>query len=169
MKRTSQNEVSDSNSKEAKISDDEATPIEFNDLCDNVINIILCDLELQDLANISDTNSRLRNIAASVFSRRYGNHVISFGVSIEPDSAIRELRIDQLRLFKNKMIPKIYEITIWFKILRNFGKFIKFIRAPRINTDSLEILNWKFASFGIIFNKTLTKLHKLVAFIPSEK
>lgn len=54
------------------LSDDENILMEFEGMCDNVINIILHNLDAEDLANFSDTNNRSRNIAASVFFRKFG-------------------------------------------------------------------------------------------------
>lgn len=166
-------------------SKNEKTPTGFNDLCDKVVDIILNNLELTDLANISDTNTRLRNIAGSVFSRKYANHLISFGViyySIK--SCELELEWYARRNFiscKDKPIIRIGDSKIWFKVLRNFGKFIKFInvvsqiahsstRIPNALenlakyiteycSDSMEFLELRDYPY-FISNKTFSKLHE---------
>lgn len=184
-KRKAQHEISYLCSKESKIIDDEKKPIEFTDMCDNVIDIILCKLNLADLANISDTNNRLKNIAASVFSRRFGNCFISF----DSLGAKRELsrQLEVIRC-KNKPIVKIIDAKIWFKLLRNFGNLIKFISiqcepVPQVKNetqikmanvlknlneyvlkycaDSLERLQIKNLPF-FTFNMPLEKVHEFI-------
>lgn len=119
------------NPKESKISDDEKSPMEFSDMCDNVIDIILGKLELDDLANISDTNKRLRGIAASVFSRKYGNHLLSIDAFVH-NLDLSESMIGHYKRFEPciKNIPtiRISNAKIWFKLLRNFGDCLRFLR-----------------------------------------
>ncbi|XP_055307764.1 ubiquitin-like domain-containing CTD phosphatase 1, partial [Sitodiplosis mosellana] len=76
LKRKSQHETAEM-SEGQKVIEYKETPTRFDDLCDDVIDSILYLLELQDLAYVSDVNKQLRNIAGSVFSRKYGNHLIS--------------------------------------------------------------------------------------------
>lgn len=185
MKRKSEFGISHLRPKKMKISDNEKTVMEFDDMCDNVIDIILYNLELEDLANISDTNSRLRNMAASIFSRKYGNRLVSFDVFHHYDMDDFSLKIHMCLVTvsqRHKQIIRVSKSNIWFKLLRNFGEFMKFIRIqdidsiePKIKipnvlenlfqyvlkycTDSLEILELHSCPF-FIFNKPLNKLHE---------
>lgn len=86
---------------------------EFDDMCDDVIDSILNLLALEDLANMADTNKRIRNIAGSVFSRKYGNSFIS----IDHRSVQSVIRIEIVG-----------NAGARFKLLRNFGEYIRFIR-----------------------------------------
>lgn len=187
--KQSQHGISDLDPKKKKIPDNARTPMEFNDMCDNVIDIILCNLKLEDLANVSDTNQRLRNIAGSIFVRKYGNHLMSidtFHYSNEINEGFKYsqsvVRIES----KPRPIVRISDAKIWFKLLRNFGQFTKYIAIQcdyttkhttnipdalkNLNnyiheycTESLEILELrKFLFFAL--NKPLTKLHTFIAF-----
>lgn len=113
-------------------SGDEKAAMEFTDMCDNVIDIILCNLELDDLANVSDTDQRPRNIAASVFSRKYTHRLMSFDAfhhSYEmTNERIEAVMQDHFVYYIKIPIIRIHDAKIRFKLLRNFGKFIKFIR-----------------------------------------
>ncbi|XP_031626718.1 uncharacterized protein LOC116343000 [Contarinia nasturtii] len=186
LKRKCQHEISHLCSKEKKISDDEKTPTEFNDMCDNVIDIILCHLNLEDLANISDTNKRLRNIAGSVFSRKHGNHLISFDafhyVPYKPVDYVRRIYENRNLIYcENKLIVRISDAIIWFKLMRNFGESIKFIcihcsvdtNIPIVLknvfkyvcdycADSLEALELHSFPFFTL-NKPLIKLQEFIA------
>lgn len=188
LKRKSQNGIFYLSSKEKKISDDGKTSIEFNDMCDNVIDIILCYLELEDLANFSDTNQRFRKIAGSVFSRKHKNSLISFDTfHYSHESELWPPCKNLLAILhsKQKPIVRIINAKIWFKILRNFGEFTKFIaiycdyikeRTTKIPnaliglneyihkycTDSLETLELHCYKYFTL-NKPLTKLREFVA------
>lgn len=145
LKRQAQHEISHLYSKETKVcDDDEKKPTKLDDMCDNVIDIILGNLELVDLANISDTNYRLRNIAASIFSRRYGNSFILFDYSSRP--AYRWDNVD-IKLGRNKPIVTITtKLKIPFKLLRNFGNFIKFIKVFCLAVEQNDYSS-KYSSF----------------------
>lgn len=89
-------------------------------------------MELADLGNISDTNNCFRKIADSVFTRKYANHLISFD-AILYSRGINASEIEFHNSYediycKNKLLIKITDAKIWFILLRNFGKSIKFIR-----------------------------------------
>lgn len=111
---------------------DVQTSMEFNDMPDNVIDMILDQLELADLGNIADTNNRFRKIADSVFTRKYANHLISFDAILYSRGIdASEIKIHNSWEFiycKNKLLIKIPDAKIWFILLRNFGKSMKFIR-----------------------------------------
>lgn len=111
------------------MSNSEKTLLEFSEIYDDAIEAILSYLTLEDLANISDTCRRLRNIAGSVFSQKHKNRFISF-------FAFKHLYTDHekeqhmsLPIFtcKNRSTVRITDAKIWFKLLRNFGESIKFI------------------------------------------
>lgn len=165
------------------ISDDIRKPMEFNEMCDHVIDMILCHLDLADLATVSDTNRRLKNIAGSVFSRKYSHHLISMDAFDLEESPFALRRSDSYVYCKNKVITRTSDPKIWFKLLRNFGEYIKFLRIECVNmelhkpykpnilcvlenmnkyifkycSDSLEILQLHlYAFFKLI--KPLTKL-----------
>lgn len=110
------------------MSNSEGTLIEFSDLYDDAIEAILSYLTLEDLANISDTCRRLRNIAGSVFSQKHKNRFISFYAFERLNTDEKESYMS-LTIFtrKNKPTARITDAKIWFKLLRNFGKSIKFI------------------------------------------
>ncbi|XP_031637665.1 uncharacterized protein LOC116350082 [Contarinia nasturtii] len=191
MKRKHQHDISYLHSKEKKQSHDEKTPTEFNDMCDNVIDLILCHLQLEDLANVSDTSKRLKNIAGSVFSRRHRHHLISFD-AFHHSHDVSELQREMKEkitgnVCKNKLIVRIRDAKIWFKLMRNFGESIQFMRIEcvcRLNsnvpvtniptayenvikyvfeycTDSLEMLELKSYPFFPL-NKPLSKLHQFI-------
>lgn len=96
-------------------------------MCDNVIDIILGKLDLEDLVNVSDTNKRLKNIASSVFSRKFAHRSILFEKFESYPNLPMLKRYRQSELDRNKPTVKICDARIWFKLLRNFGEFIKFI------------------------------------------
>lgn len=188
LKRRSQHEISHLNSKDRKISDDKNTRIEFNDICDNVIDIILCHLKLEDLANISDTNKRLKNIAGSVFSRKHAHRLISFDTYhhsyILSETQLERLEGSDHNYCKHEPIVRIRDANISFKLMRNFGEFIKFIRIQckwhmrqtkipsalenlfkyilEYCADSLEILELQALPYFSL-NKPLTKLQNFLA------
>lgn len=116
-------------SHEKRTLDDENTSTKFTDMCDNVIDLIMRELKLEDLANISDTNQRLQNIAASLFSRKFQNHLITFDSETYFDYLRETIYGDYvIRFHANQPIVKITDANIWFRLLRNFGKFFYFIR-----------------------------------------
>lgn len=105
--------------------------------------IILYNLALDDLANIADTNKRLKNISASVFCRKYGDRLISFD-AFHYQYDIHELWLeilkqDVLKICKRKKIIGVSKANIWFKLLRNFGEFVKFIRIQCAPKESYEL------------------------------
>lgn len=118
-----------------KLTDDENTSTEFNDLCDNVIDFILCHLQLEDLANIADTNTRLRSIAGSIFSRKHSHRLISIDTlyyAMEEEYNI-ESQIKYWPFYcKHEAFVRFSDAKIWFKLIRNFGAYIKFIRIQGI-------------------------------------
>lgn len=181
LKRKSQHELSDLHSKEKK------TLTEFDDMIDDVIEMILYCLELKDLANVSDTSRRLRKIAGSVFSRKYRDDLISINAS-EPDNRAMIMKIDPNFISCKKPVISIFDANIWFKILRNFGKSIRFIRVISEQeverrelkivsswknvtkyvlkyccTDSLEVLEFKWYHFFL--NKSLVNLQEFFGHI----
>lgn len=189
MKRKNQDDISYLYFKEEKQSHNEKTPTGFNDMCDNVIDLILCHLQLEDLANVSDTSKRLKNIAGSVFSRRHGHRLISFDAfhhSHDVSELEREMREKTTKNYcKNKAIVRIHDAKIWFKLMRNFGGSIQFMRIEcvcKVNSnvpvtnipiayenvikyvfeycsDSLEVLELKGYPF-MLLNKPLSKLRQ---------
>lgn len=144
LKRKPQHELPDFNSKEKKhFCDDKKPRTEFTDMIDDVIDMILSCLELNDLVNVSDTNIRLRNIAASVFSRKYRNNLISIN---SPEVRVESIRFKNCKMSPllircKKPIVGISDAKIWFKLLRNFGKSIRFLRviSECNNSDRREI------------------------------
>lgn len=155
LKRKSQDEYS----KERKICCEcKESYTEFNDLTDDVIEMILHRLELEDLTNISDTNTRIRKIAASVFSRKYKDNLISINADSRAISfAWRSMLMDPaIIVCKTKPIIGIFDADIWFKLLRNFGKSIKYIRVSSESEVHLksrgieEEVSWKNLSKYIL-------------------
>lgn len=150
--------------------------MEFNEMCDHVIDMILCHLDLADLATVSDTNIRLKNIAGSVFSRKYSHHLISMD-AFNIEHPFDLMRSNSYVYCKNKVIIRISDTKIWFKLLRNFGEYIKFLRIECVKppsnilcvlenmnkylfkycSDSLEILQLHLYIFFKLI-KPLTKL-----------
>lgn len=130
-------------SKEMKIADHENAPREFNDLCDNVIDMICCHLRLEDLTNIADTSTRLKGIAGGVFSRRHAHRLIAIDAiqyahnlfSFEPKYSHENIYIR----FERKAFFKITDARIWFKVLRNFGGSIKYILIRCYNERDTHI------------------------------
>lgn len=124
LKRKSQHDTTHLYSKEMKQSDNETTPIEFNDMCDDVIDIIMCHLKLEDLANMSDTSKRLKHIASSVFFRRYKNCLISF-------NAFHQYHGTLNIYYTIKPVIIVSNVNIWFKLIRNFGEHIQILGIHR--------------------------------------
>lgn len=127
-----------------KMIDHKKTSTNFDDMCDDVIDLILCHLQLEDLANISDTSRRLKTIASSVFSRKHTNHLISIDCFDHSEAyLLSHIYIS----FKIKPIVRISDAKIWFKLLRNFGKLFKYLRIqmdPVTMTNEDKILtSWK--------------------------
>lgn len=93
-------------------------------MCDDVIDMILYHLELVDLTNISDTSKRLQKIAKSIFSRKYGHHLICM------DGFKRASEINSTYSIFCKIQPfiRIIDAKIWLKLIRNFGQSIKYTR-----------------------------------------
>ncbi|XP_055326201.1 uncharacterized protein LOC129580029 [Sitodiplosis mosellana] len=105
---------------------------EFDDMCDDAIEKILSYLELVDLTNICGVSRRLQTIAKSIFSRKHGHWLICIDATQFPIE-----RFDPLSVYcKIKPIIRISEAKMWFKLIRNFGKSIKYIQ---IETDSVFI------------------------------
>lgn len=99
-------------------------------MCDDVIDLILYRLELEELATVSATNERIRDIARSVFARKYRNCLISIDTfSIGADVHTNKFHMDEdLITFKDRPIVRVSKPSAWYKILRNFGESIKYIR-----------------------------------------
>lgn len=99
-------------------------------VCDDVIDLILYRLELDDLATVSDTNARIRDIARSVFARKYGNSLISIDTfSLGADVHTNAFHMDEdLITYKDRPVIRVTKPRAWCKILRNFGESIKYIR-----------------------------------------
>lgn len=87
-------------------------------------------MALDDLASVSDTHTRFKNIARSVFARKYGNCLISIDTfAINANSYENEIHKDtDLIAFKDRPIVRVTDPRAWCKILRNFGESIKYIR-----------------------------------------
>lgn len=111
------------------MSNSEETPMKFTKIYDDAIEAILSYLTLEDLANISDTCRRLRNIAGSVFFQKHKNRFISFFVFKHLYTDYEKESHMSLPIFtcKNRSTTRITDARIWFKLLRNFGESIKFI------------------------------------------
>lgn len=123
MKRKYQHEDCPSHEKEFKLSDYKKATKKFDDLCEDVIEVVLSKLELVDLVNISDTNIHLQNIARSIFHRKYGNHLICIEAlehAYPTDNA-------WYRKCKIKQFIRISDAKVWFKLIRNFGESIKYV------------------------------------------
>lgn len=135
---------------------------------------------------VSDTSKRLRNIAGSVFSQKYRNRLISIDIFDHVEDSIL-LNSWSIRC-KNEPIVRITDAKIWFKLLRNFGESIKYIRIQskiyRIDTqikhltaaknvieyvleycrtDSLELLGLESYPF-LPLNKPLTSLKEFFGY-----
>lgn len=99
--------------------------LQLMDICDDAIEIILKHLNLEELVNCADTNKRLNQIAQSVYSQKYRDCVLWFGNEDKGhDITEKHIRID---------------ITaICFKLIRNFGKFIKTIEVGYVADLNVE-------------------------------
>lgn len=172
----------------SKKPDHDKSTVEFNDMCDDVIEMILRHLQLEDLVNISDTSTRLRAIAGPVFSRNHAHRLLCIEVFHY------SLIIDSYRDILRKRIPyyrpcdpivRISDAKIWFKLMRNFGGSVKRIHIQEAETlsqessipqamenlskyifeycgDSLETLDVEIFKF-LTFNKPLTRLEEFCA------
>lgn len=89
------------------------------DFCDDGIEMILNFLEWEDLLNIADTCTRLRNIARSVFSRKYQHYVFVI-------DTFNECEIE-LQPFQHKPVAMIVNAKVYLKLLRNFGESVKYL------------------------------------------
>lgn len=87
-------------------------------------------MDLEDLATVSDTNTRIRDIARSVFARKYGNCLLSIDTfSMNADSHTNKFHMDESLInFKDRRIIRVKNPSAWCKIQRNFGESIKYIR-----------------------------------------
>lgn len=118
-----------------------STTTKFDDMCEDVIDMILCCLKLEDLANVSDTSRRLRSIAGSVFSRNHTNQLVSIDC-FDPSDEMG--RADIYVIYKDKPVVRIADAKVWFRLLRNFGSFIKYIRIHMRCKDEMNIrTSWK--------------------------
>lgn len=54
----------------------ETAKIQFMDLCDDAIEKILGYLNPKELASCADTRKKLQEIAQSIYSRKYRNHLV---------------------------------------------------------------------------------------------
>lgn len=97
-------------------------------MCDDAIDMILCDLQLEDLVNVCDTSKRLKAVAGAVFSRKYARRLFSMDV----------LRYSHYNIYagdfhvpvysKDDETVRISDAHFWLKLMRNFGGFVKHIR-----------------------------------------
>lgn len=89
--------------------------LQFMDLCDDAIEIIFGNLYPEELANCADINKRINRIVQSFYSRKYGNHLLSIdNIAIEYKRLIKPIKINVTD-------------ARCFKLIRNFGKFIRTI------------------------------------------
>lgn len=129
-------------------------------MCDHVIDIILCNLELKDLANVSDTSGRLRNMAASVFLRKHSHRLISLDAFYHLRGitkfglALARARQNCNIHCRSKLGVRIRDANIWFKLLRNFGKFIKRI--------SIQFEEWGSYEFHVKIPNAMKNLFEYV-------
>lgn len=107
----------------------EGQKYEFDDLCDNVLDMILLKLSLKDLINISDTSTRLRKLARSVFVRKFVNRLLLLnGINYSPEVDRQLLELYEVFInLKQRPSIELTDAKSWFKLLRNFGEFIKFL------------------------------------------
>lgn len=147
-------------------------------MCSDAIEKIITHLELLDLVNICGVSKRLQTIAKSIFSRKYSHWLIIIRF---PKEGI----IPRTIHCRIEPIIRISDAKVWFKLIRNFGESIKYIRiecdycffGERIKpslkyimeyileycADSLEVLELKKYPFTPL-NGRLKKLKKLFAF-----
>lgn len=148
--------------------------LQFMDLCDDVIEIIFGNLYPEELANCTYINKRINRIVQSIYSRKYGNLLLSIdNIAIEYKRLIEPIKINVTD-------------ARCFKLIRNFGKFIRIIHLEGSSaiagtsngalernlflhnklieyileycTDSLEDITLKNCPF-FKFNKPQKKLH----------
>ncbi|XP_037042614.1 uncharacterized protein LOC119078968 [Bradysia coprophila] len=143
VKRKYQPEMADFHSNEP--GNDGKSTVKFNDMSDHVIDVILCELPLEDLANISDTSTRLRDIASSVFLRKHAHRLISMDVFHYGINICDKLREHYKKDFpvycEHNAMLRISAAPIWFKLLRNFGATIKHVRIHGHTTNDTYTLN----------------------------
>lgn len=151
-------------------------------MCDDAIEKILSYLELVDLTNICGVSRRLQTIAKSIFSRKHGHSLISIDAIQFPSARVSQQSV----CCKIKPIIIISEAKVWFKLVRNFGQSIKYIRIEsdhavydngikpsfykyiieyilEYTADSLEVfelMNYPFMPL----NKPLKKLKKIFVY-----
>lgn len=105
----------------------ETPTLQLLDLCDDAIEIILKNLNLEELVNCADTNKRFNRIAQSVYSQKFRNSVLWFGS--KDFILFREITEKHIR----------FDITVLcFKIIRNFGRFIRTIQIGNVADENEE-------------------------------
>lgn len=119
--------------------------LNFNDMCDDMIDMILCHLQLEDLSNVSDTCIRLRDIADSVFSRKHAHRLISMDVfhySRNLTDKKRKYFLHQIAVnSKCDAIIRISDAKVSLKLVRNFRNSIKHVRIQSTDYDEIYIPN----------------------------
>ncbi|XP_037042618.1 uncharacterized protein LOC119078971 [Bradysia coprophila] len=130
VKRKYQPEMADFHSNEP--GNDGKSTVKFNDMGDHVIDVILCYLHLEDLANISDVSTRLRGLASLVFSRKHAHRLISMDVYRYGSNNCKELREHYKIVCKHDVVVRIPDAETSFKLLRNFGASIKHVRIHNV-------------------------------------
>lgn len=95
--------------------------LQLMDLCDDIIEIILKNLDPKELANCADTNRRINKIAQPIYSRKYRNHLLWIKNTTD--------------VYQHSFVP--IKINVFdarrFKFIRNFGKFIRIIQLEGRN------------------------------------
>lgn len=94
----------------------ETSKLQLMDLRDDVIEKILEHLSIEELANCADTNKRLNGIAQSFYSRKHGNRSVWIG----------DITYRWIQIYKPIEINDVDASC--FKLIRNFGKFIRTIQ-----------------------------------------
>lgn len=95
--------------------------LQLMDLCDDLIEIILKNLNPRELANCADINRRIKKIAQSIYSRKYRDHLLWIKNTTD--------------VYQHSFEPIIIYVfdARRFKFIRNFGKFIRIIQFEGSN------------------------------------
>lgn len=185
MKRKQPHKECHLHEKESKILQNEIATTKFNDLCEDVTEMVLCHLELKDLINVADTNKRLQNIARSIFYRKFRHHLICIET---PSRRTDDIAYADSLPEKIKQFVRIRDAKVWFKLIRIFGESIKNIKIDsdyifpcdylgnipnvfkylivyvlKYCADSLELLELSNCPCQLLqLNKPLTKLNEFI-------
>lgn len=104
--------------------------MKFHDLDFDCLEYVLEYLDLHDLLNVADSNKRLRKAAELVYTGKYGDRRVVFGII--------KLLSDQTFVFKNSTYSREIEskgFKTSMQLLRCFGPLISTIRLVKIRSS----------------------------------